>query len=61
MIIEPSEEVLAVGCSLWENSLVGQFVDATLSYPFIQHLVTRIWGKVELPTIALMENGLIIF
>ncbi|CAK9311866.1 unnamed protein product [Citrullus colocynthis] len=31
VVVEPSEEVLEMGCELRENSLVGHFVDASLS------------------------------
>lgn len=61
IVVEPYEEVLEMGCELWENSLVGHFVDAYLSYAIIQCLITYIWGKMDLPTITLLENELIIF
>lgn len=42
VVVKPSKEVLEMGCEIWENSLVGQFFDATLSYVVIQRLITRI-------------------
>ena len=44
---------------MWENSLVGQLNDVKLSYQVIYRLIEKIWGRVEMPTITLMENGLI--
>ena len=46
---------------MWENSLVTQIVDAKLPYPVIYQLIEKFWGRIEMPTITLMENGLIYF
>ena len=60
-MVTPSEEVLSQGVRLWENSLVGQLIDAKLLYTVIYRLIEKIWGRIEMPTIILMENGLICF
>ena len=61
IVLTPSEEVISQGVRLWENSLVGQLIDAKLSYTIIYCLIEKIWGRIEMPTIILMENGLICF
>ncbi|CAK9317714.1 unnamed protein product [Citrullus colocynthis] len=56
VVVEPSYKVLEEGVKVWKNSIVVQFVDASLPYVVIQRLITHISGKVEMSTITLMEN-----
>ena len=42
MVVTPSEEVISQGVTLWENSLVGQLIDAKLPYPVIYRLIEKI-------------------
>uniref|UniRef100_A0A9I9EE75 DUF4283 domain-containing protein n=1 Tax=Cucumis melo TaxID=3656 RepID=A0A9I9EE75_CUCME len=61
IVVIPPEEVIDQGIQVWENSLVGQLIDAKLPYAVIQRLVEKIWGKIEMPTITILENDLICF
>ena len=61
IVVTPSEEVISQGVRVWENSLVGQLIDAKLLYPVIYRLIEKIWGRIEMPIITQMENGLICF
>ncbi|TYK18951.1 uncharacterized protein E5676_scaffold418G00380 [Cucumis melo var. makuwa] len=61
IVVTPPEEVIDQGIKVWENSLVGQLIDSKLPYTVIQHLVEKIWGKIEMPIITILENDLICF
>ena len=61
IVVTPFEEVISQGVRVRENSLVSQLLDAKLSYLVIYRLIEKIWGRIEMPTITLMENGLICF
>uniref|UniRef100_A0A1S4E4L1 DUF4283 domain-containing protein n=1 Tax=Cucumis melo TaxID=3656 RepID=A0A1S4E4L1_CUCME len=61
IVVVPPEEVIVQGIRVWENSLVGKLIDANLPYVVIHRLVEKIWGKIEMPTITILENDLICF
>ena len=61
IVVTPFEEVISQGVRVRENSLVSQLLDAKLPYLVIYRLIEKIWGRIEMPTITLMENGLICF
>ncbi|KAA0049771.1 DUF4283 domain-containing protein [Cucumis melo var. makuwa] len=61
IVVIPLEEVIDQGIRVWENSLVGQLIDAKLPYAVIQCLVEKIWGKIEMSIITILENDLICF
>ncbi|KAL0556476.1 hypothetical protein IC582_004990 [Cucumis melo] len=61
IVVIPTEEVIDQGIRVWENSLVGQLINAKLPYSVIQRLVEKIWGKIEMPIITILENDLICF
>ena len=61
IVVTPFEEVISQGVRVWEKSLIGQLIDAKLPYPVIYHLIEKSWGRIEMPTITLMENRLICF
>ncbi|TYK26656.1 DUF4283 domain-containing protein [Cucumis melo var. makuwa] len=61
IVVIPTEEVIDQGIRVWENSLVGQLIDAKLPYSVIQRLVEKICGKIEMPIITILENDLICF
>lgn len=61
IIVVPSEEVIAQNIRVWENSLVGQLINVKLPYAVIHQLVEKIWGKIEMPVITILENDLICF
>ena len=61
LTINPPPEAVAEGVSLWEGSLVGQFLDKRLPLHVVRSFVERLWGKHELPEISITDNGLYIF
>ena len=60
-VVIPNEEIIYQEVRMWENSLVGQLIDAKLLYQVIYRIIEKIWGRIEMPTITLMVNGLICF
>ena len=61
LTINPPPEAVAEGVSIWEGSLVGQFLDKRLPLHVVRSFVERLWGKHELPEISITDNGLYIF
>ena len=61
LTINPPPEAVAEGMSIWEGSLVGQFLDKRLPLHVVRSFVERLWGKHELPEIFITDNGLYIF
>ena len=61
IVVTPSKKVISQDVRVWENSLVGQLIDAKLSFPVIYRLIEKIWGRIEMPTITLMKNDPICF
>ena len=61
LTINPPPEAVAEGVSIWEGSLVGQFLDKRLPLHVVRSFVERLWGKHEIPEISITDNGLYIF
>lgn len=55
------EEIIAHGVKVWENTLVGQIIDAKMPIVVIQRLIVKIWGKIEMFIITILEYDLICF
>ena len=42
IVVTPIKDVISQGVKVWENSLLGQLIDAKLLYPVIYRLIEKI-------------------
>ncbi|CAN0930428.1 hypothetical protein LINGRAHAP2_LOCUS37568 [Linum grandiflorum] len=47
-MVKPPKDVVAEGCVLWGNTLVGQFVGQRLHYQAVHSIAHKIWGNMGL-------------
>lgn len=59
--VKPPPEIAQIGCEIWRNCLVGQFIDKKPHFVFLRSMVDRLWGRVEMPKIITTDSGLFMF
>jgi hypothetical protein len=61
LMVKPPKDVVAEGCVLWGNTLVGQFVGQRLHYQAVHSIAHKIWGNMGLEEVLSTESGFFFF
>ena len=59
--VMPPHGLSAVGCSIWENTLVGYFIGQRLAYPVVNSIAHRLWDSWGLEEVLSSDSGFYFF